>query len=81
MSVTRFLVDAKGTYDLACVSAITKIAQKDINAMPFAALITDGGVGLQTETPYAIAVEAWTAFLEQPDDEEEPEPEHLKVVA
>lgn len=54
---SRFLSDAKGTYDLQSVSAIvTGSTQK-------ASLVLDGGGTIASEIAYATAVAAWKAYL------------------
>lgn len=57
---SRFLSDAKGTYDLASVSAITT------NTKNLASLVLDGGGTIPSEIPYAKAVSAWQAYLTEP---------------
>ncbi len=75
--MTRFLADASGTYDLASISAITAGGAvretKDAQPVQHAILRTEGGDALSTQTPYAVAVAAWTAYLE-PADEAAPAP-------
>jgi len=68
MSTTRFLSDAKGSYDLQSVSAITMGGPvrkvKDGPTFTNAILVFDGGNAVASDTAYSEAVAAWKAHLE-----------------